>query len=352
MKKRLRFFVMIVCILVLTGCKASGEPGSGGEAPVNKLYGLEVWSFAENDLHAYHLRWPHDYYAFSKEDGGKCMLLDLENAKERSQVTPEEYTYFVEYVNSLPKENRQEDSVPVYRIILNYYDENGEKQYKGIIGYDTFPEGWEEFVQKCNKISGGEYLATGESVQQVTPEFLTEVFGVTDDDVRDGTLQDVINTQQLDMFDVTNPFKMSDKLNVYYVSTKETQIAPFRPFELQEKESTEEEYNAFIKAYLEAPGMEGYAETESDQDYLRYFRDEEAGRYFYIGRSADLKHMQVEEAVAGKDVCRIVLDAHIEDMTFSMNFVYSQDKKFVLLYDGNDVDTILTFVGISNGSSK
>ncbi|MBQ8596251.1 MAG: hypothetical protein IJ409_00540, partial [Lachnospiraceae bacterium] len=344
MKVKVYVLFIMVCVLMLTGCREAGSVNDRQKTPVSMLYGLEVWSFAENELHAYHLRWPHDYYALSKEEGGRGMLLDLEDAKERSEITAEEYTYFVEYVNHLQEEPRQEDSVLSYRIILNYYDENGEKQYKGVIGYDTFPEGWEEFVEKCNEISGGNYLAAGDSVQEVTPEFLTEVFGVTDDDVRGGTLQDVIDVQGLDMFDVTGLFRMSSELEAFYASTKEEQVAPFRPKQIEEAESTQEEYDAFVEAYIR--GLEsGWEEVESDQDYLRYFRNKELNRYFYIGRSTDLKNMSLMEPSVQGETYGIMLDAHMEGMTFGMNFVYSKDKKFVLLYDWNDPDLILPFVG-------
>ena len=348
MRKYFVILLMSVCVAVLAGCALSGDKTGKNKSgkkdgPKNLLYSLEVWSLAENDMHVYHLRWPGDYYAFSKEDGGRCRLFDLENAKERSEITQEELTYFVEYVSSLEPEPWHEGSVHSYRIALSYYDENGEDKYISALGYDTFPEGFEEFIEKCNEIAGGNYLTTGESLQELSPEFLTEVFGVTDEDVRGGNLQDVIDTLELNMYEVTRVFSMREKLDAYYATTKEEELAPFRPVELYEEASSEEEYNAFVEAYLENLGN-GFIEVDSNQNYLRYFRSGETDRYFYIGRSADLDKMSVQNPAEEGMCYSLVLDAHMEGMVFSMDFVYSKDKKFMLLYDKNDPDILLPFV--------
>jgi hypothetical protein len=343
------FILLSIMLLILFGCGQTGKDNgknknSKKEGPKNLLYSLEVWSLAENDVHSYHLRWPGDYYAFSKEDGGRCRLFDLENAKERSEITEEELNYFVEYVSNVQPQLWQEGSVDSYRIALFYYDENGEDRYVSVLGYDTFPEGFEEFIEKCNEIAGGNYLYTGEKVQELSPEFLTEVFGVTDEDVRNGNLQDVIDTLELNMYEVTKGFSMSDKLEAYYASTKEEELAPFRPVELYQVESTQEEYDDFVAVYLEQLG-EGWVEIEeSGQNHLRYFRNGEENRYFYIGRTMDLEELNVQRPAEEGEQYALVLDAHMEGMVFSMGFVYSSDKKFILLYDKNDPDMLIPFV--------
>lgn len=349
MQKVLKVIFVMTCVVVLAGCALSGENKSNKDksikkdGPKNLLYSLEVWSLVENDMDIYHMRWPGDYYVFSKEDGGRCKLFDLENAKERGEITPEELNYFVEYVSNLQPEPWQEGSVHSYRIALFYYDENGEDRHVSVWGYDTFPEGFEEFIGKCNEIAGGNYLSTGDEVQELSPEFLTEVFGVTDADVRDGSLQDVIDTMDLNMYEITRVFYMKDALDAYYASTKEEEIAPYRPVELYQEQSTAKEYDAFVTAYLEQLGG-GYTEADSGQNCLRYFRNGEEDRYFYLGRTMDLEEMNVQRPGEEGKPYSLVLDAHMEGMVFSMDFVYSSDKKFMLLYDQNDPDIILPFI--------
>ena len=84
----------------------------------------------------------------------------------------------------------------------------------------------------------------------MTPRFLTEAFGVAETDVREGTLQDVIDVEKLDMIKVTDSFRMEDALSGYYAAIKEPLIAPHRPTELISVESTQEEYNAFWTLFL------------------------------------------------------------------------------------------------------
>lgn len=349
MRNFFKILLISTCVFVLTSCthidkNENHSNGSNGkDGPRNLLYSLEVYSLAQNDKQIYHMRWPNDYYVFSKEDGGGCKLVDLENAKKRNEITEEEFAYFVEYVSSLQPELWQEGAVHSYRIALFYYDENGEDKHASVWGYDTFPAGFEEFIEKCNEIAGGNYLTTGEELQEISPTFLTEVFGVTDEDVRGGRLQDVIDTLEMNMYNITSPFSMRDKLDAYYASTKEAEIAPFRPVELYQEASEEEEYNAFAEAYLASLG-EGWEEVESNQNYLRYFRNREENRYFYLGRTIDLDELNVQRPGAAGEWYSFALDAHMEGMLFSMDFVYSRDKKFMLLYDQNDPDMILPFV--------
>ena len=138
----------------------------------------------------------------------------------------------------IPESNRLTQMIPDRPIVVK---ENGEDKDISALGYDTFPEGFEEFIEKCNEIAGGNYLTTGESLQELSPEFLTEVFGVTDEDVKGGNLQDVIDTLELNMYEVTRVFSMREKLDAYYATTKEEELAPFRPVELYEEASSEEE---------------------------------------------------------------------------------------------------------------
>ena len=62
------------------------------------------------------------------------------------------------------------------------------------------------------------YLSGQGQLLTVTPEFLTEIFGTTDEDVREGMLQDMIDLLELDMKDVTDVFRIHEALNEYYAT--------------------------------------------------------------------------------------------------------------------------------------
>lgn len=64
---------------------------------------------------------------------------------------------------------------------------------------------------------------------------------------------------------------------------------------------------------------------------------------FYIARSCDLSKMDVVEPYYEGGYYQIDLDAHMEGMIYSADFIYSRDRKFVLI-DCNDVDIKEAFV--------
>ncbi|MBQ7765833.1 MAG: hypothetical protein IJ397_03195 [Lachnospiraceae bacterium] len=330
-------FVMMFCFV---GCKAEKD------LKVNKIEQLEVWCAMENEADIYHIRYPH-YYCKIHSETSKCSIYDFENAIARENLSEEDYIYLTDYVMNLESSDHDAEDIGTYRIYLHYYDENGVKQSKAVYGYNDFPEGWSEFISRVNTICGDEYLSCEGDIVEVTPEFLTDKFDVTDEDVKEGTLADVIEQNKLDIFEVTESgFNMEFQLEKYYAGIKEDAIAPFRPTQLDMVDCTSEEYNAFIEEYLSELGGE-WEELESDQQHLRYFHSTTDARYFYIGKSADLGLLDVEyDDVYG--YYNIFLDAHMEDMSIRTDFYYSINHKFILV-DVSDTDMLLAYIGVGAG---
>ena len=186
---------------------------------------------------------------------------------------------------------------------------------------------------------------------EVTPQLLTDLYGVTDDDVRGGTLQDFIEHNEYNMVDLTDHvLYMENELRDYYADMKETLIAPYRPYEIESVESTEEEYDAFMEDFLGRLDGE-WEERESGQNYLRFYINTQNGDEFYIGKTSDLENMWLSPPADEDDYYRIELDAHMEEMIFSSDFFYSPDKKFIMVNSlGGGVedatDIVLEFVGV------
>lgn len=340
-----------ICIFVLLSgysavAKRNGENQWESQEMGQRIERLEVWSAARNENHIYHVNYPYYYYFFRPTSEGSIYssLEDLEDIKYNGDLKEEEIAYFINYLTNLPKQEASEDSVLSYQVYYSYYDENGEEHSSFIRGYDTFPAGWDEFIMRFNELCGGEYLTVNEEVQSVTPEFLTEVFGVTDEDVRDGTLQDVIDAQKLDIVRVTELFYIEDALDSYYASTKEELLLPYRPTELKMIDSTEEEYNAFVKDYMERLGVDEWEERESDQDYLRKLVNADTSEYIYVGRTADLGEMSPWKFSTSDEYYRMDMDAHMEGMRYSADFIYSADGKYLLVFTEMNPDTLLPFV--------
>lgn len=339
-RKKGKLMMAVCLLLMITGCSSysSGSKNStAGELQINRI---EVCSAVKNDDRIYHVEYPYYYYAFSTD---KCSMYDLDQHIECEDLSREQVQYFIDYISSLPDFSDQENGENIsFYIFLTYEDENGESINIYRRGYDTFPDGWEDFIDRYNEILGEEFLTGNGEVQIVTPEFLTDVFDVTDEDVREGTLQDVIDVLELDIKKITDLFYMDDALDGYYAAIKEDEIEPYRPKELVSVESTQEEYDEFIEKYLDAVGLDLSAEIKSDQDYFRRFYVPDTNQYFYTARTGDMDKLPVVEMDGEYYV--MDLDAHMEDMTCRVDFVYSADKKYILIPACNDPDMILPFL--------
>lgn len=339
--------VVLLLVLVCTGCSTKSSDGAGEGTTLTDeitLKRLEVYSNAVNSEQIYHISYPYYFYAFTTNSDGSVRsgLFDLTDP-----IRPEDFTepemkseYFVEYVRDLP-ETEKGENLACY-VICRYVGADGNEESIYRRCYDDFPAGWEEFVDCCNRICGGEYLSGQGQLQTVTPEFLTEIFGITDADVREGTLQDMIDLLELDMKDVTEQFRIEEALNEYYAAVKEPLIESHRPGELVIEDSTEEEYEAFLSQFLEKIGADNVIEEESDQEYFRRFYLSDTGKYFYTARTVDTEKLPVRKRSTDDYYC-MELDAHMEDMVMETDFIYSADHKYILVPMENDPDMMIKF---------
>ena len=345
MKKKLVLAACICVMIWLSGCGLLWQTVSNTQR--NEIRSLEVWSPVENDEWIYHVNYPHYYYGFNRKDMGSTSIYDFSQAIPVDKVPQKDFEFLRDYVLALPDEDKEEGSVLAYAILLHYYDENGETEMVYVEGYDELPEGFDTFVEKVNHLCGASYLTGSGSLQEVTPEYLTEVWGVTDDDVPGGTLEEFIRQEELDMKKLTEDFHMESALYSFYTGQKDPIINPYRASVLQETDSTEEEYNRFIEEFAARLSDIGYELQESvaeaqDQDEMIRYNDE-----FYIARSADLSKMAIREPGYEGGYYQIDLDAHMEGMTMAADFIYSQDGKYVLI-DCRDVDVQEVFVTCGN----
>ncbi len=351
MKKIILFTINIIMLVtLLSGCSNPKPVAEKEEKQWDiRIRTVEVLSAVENEDHIYQVEYPYSYIAFDKEEK-KNERIDMLGVTDRDELTKEDTEYIMNYVQSIPENTNPDREKVSFRIWLVYLDENNEQQYLSAWGWDEFPEGWGEFIDYMNGLCGGEYLRSEGEVVEVTPQLLTELYGVTDEDVRGGTLQDVIEHNGLDIVDLTgHVLYMENELRNYYADMKESLIEPYRPYEIDSVESTEEEYDAFMEDFLGRLDGE-WEERESDQNYLRYYVNTENGDDFYIGKTTDLENMNLEPPADEDGYYAIALDAHMEGMVFGMDFFYSPDKKFImvnLLGGGVEdaTDIVLEFVG-------
>ena len=341
--------IMMLCIM-LTGCGNRKPVAEKEEKWDIRIRTIEVVSAIENEDHIYQVEYPYNYIAFNKEEM-KNERIDLLGARDRSELTKEDTEYIMNYVRSIPEDTDADRENVSFRIWLVYLDENNEQQYLSAWGWDDFPEDWGEFIDYMNGLCGGEYLRSEGEVVEVTPQLLTELYGVTDEDVRIGTLEDFVAAKDYTIVDLTeHVFYLENELRDYYADIKEPLIAPYRPYEIESVASTEEEYDAFMADFLGR--IEGdWQERDSDQNDLRYYVNAENGDDFYIGKTTDLANMNLEPPADEDGYYGIALDAHMEGMVYGCDFFYSPDKKFFMVNslgsgEEDSTDIVLEFAGV------
>ncbi len=303
---------------------------------------LNVWSLAENDEGIYHVNYPSVYYEITKEGGGRCIAYYLESAISPSEMSVKDYNYFVNYVENLPDtfesisqaKKYTDDLCSTYYVALEYVTEDGEIENIFVGGYNKYPIGWNQFINRVNKVSGDDYLTARGGRVEFSDELLTEWFGVTDDDVREGTLQDVIDYRLLDIYDITKTFSMQQYIEVYNVSVHEDWLEPYYPYEIVETESTEEEYDVFVKDLRERIDDPAWVELTSNKSGLRYFENAETGQCFFIGRTADFDKMELTEPYSEEYPLWGLVWSQLDTtslgtMTLEMDFVYSPCGKYI-----------------------
>ncbi len=326
------FFVINLALGAYTTC----DSGKG------YIQSLNVWSLAENEERIYHVNYPAVYYEITDEGGGRCISYQLESAVSPFDMSVKDLNYFVNYVENLPDtfesisqaKEHTDDLYSTYFVALEYVTKDGEIKNISVMGYNNYPTGWNRFIDRVNKVSGDDYLTAKGGRVDFSDELLTEWFGVTDDDVREGTLQDVIDYRLLDIYDVTKTFSMQEYIEVYNVSVHEDWLEPFYPYEIVETESTEDEYDIFVEDLLERIDDPAWVELESNKSGLRYFENTETGQCFFIGRTADFDKMELTEPYSEEYPLWGLVWSRIETtsigtMTMEMDFVYSPCGKYI-----------------------
>ncbi len=254
-----------------------------------EISSLEVRVYTENEEGIYYIKYPYSYYKVTQEGGGRCIRYEMTNALSDSEISEKDFNYLTGYIRELSDNSYTEKSKIAYEIMIEYYDSRySDLKYEHIIGYDEFPQGWNRFIKTVNKVCGDKYLTSKGDIVELTPQLLTEWFGVTDADVQGGMLQDVIDYNNLNMSSITQDFSMHGAIEAYHISNKADLLAPYIPTEYTIVDSTDEEYELFIQELLASDADNMWVEKGSSQINLRYFYSEVTGQSFYLGQTSKL----------------------------------------------------------------
>lgn len=113
--------------------------------------------------------------------------------------------------------------------------------------------------------------------------------------------------------------------------------------EIISADSTDEEYEAFVAAFMEAVGKEFYYLGTYDSDFFRYLRGynivyEKAREPIYIGRTKYIDEYDITENLTGYGAGTMQIRLPFGELIFTDYFCYSHDNKFFLVTMNNGTD--------------
>ena len=157
--------------------------------------------------------------------------------------------------------------------------------------------------------------------------------GLTEKDFEDISINDFIKDLEFTSEDFGRyPLKLlveTYKENKYY-----EQRAAIMAKEIRSVDSTDEEYRAFIEAYLEDVGKESLFLGGNPDGSYTYHIFTENGKYgITIGRTKNMDQFDIRE---GRFYGNYEIYAHHGDMVTTTTYCYSDDNKFYLIASGND----------------
>lgn len=112
--------------------------------------------------------------------------------------------------NSVKDNNKQF----AYHIEVVYKQKDGGYGKVSAVGYGEYPEGWAEFVRLTNEICGYDYLSENPETAELTEEWFSENFGITEDDLPDGvTVEDFMKARKIRMESISGYYGVIDTAN-------------------------------------------------------------------------------------------------------------------------------------------
>lgn len=265
----------IIC-LSFTGCNSSNP-----EKKVKKgkyvISEISMESCVENKDGVWKANWPDCYYISTSR-------VQMNNAKE---LTKEQRDFVYEFVNSLPTVAEGKDCLCLLYVNIRNSDDGSFLDTTGVkYIYDSYPEGYDEFVDIFNEVCGGDrkYITTNTDIPELTTEFVTARTGVTDMTVNGGTVQELLEHLNIDSVSKFNKysFDLYDYANDYY-------FKKYLPYEIQTAPSTDEECaeyalrlatelgineNDVVKEYADYDDLEWYTLPGYGDYNLRVYRTE------------------------------------------------------------------------------
>ncbi|MBO5342577.1 MAG: hypothetical protein J6A73_07845 [Lachnospiraceae bacterium] len=354
-KKQGIMLFLVVGILVLTGCLGGSNNGQnnasqgGAIQPGMQVVSLDVHSYAENEQGIYSVEYPETVRRISAQTNGELQIEALSGCTLPENLTEEEIEYLYNYITALPESDWSGDDADGYVFYVYFTYKVGSKEMKvSRHGYNAFPEGWDEFIAEVNRICGGDYLTGTGEIQRMDATFVEEVYGITDDDIVGCTLEEYLAMYHWEMgHAISENWILKDWVKEH------NRIVAFEEHsstELRNADSTEDEFQVMVYDYMNTLQETGeWTEMERGVDApasVRYFRQSDGSGVVIMGRTADIKGLNLQEPGERIPYYRILCVENTDkyDLLPYAPFYYSNDDKFFLVCYNVEDEVISSFV--------
>ena len=207
------------------------------------IEGISIVTAEENPENIWKIAWPKEYYSGSD-------IVKFDSAAE--DISKEDRDFLLKYCNS--HENTYKGDF-LFSIDISAID---EKMHTGQSLYicGEYPEDFDEFAKVINKVCGGDktYLSANGKLQKITPEYFTMITGITDDDVKEGTVSELIDHVGIADVGDLNSYLINDYI---YDIAENYDLCSLLEYKIVSVPSSDEEWYDYSVKLADKLGIDG-----------------------------------------------------------------------------------------------
>lgn len=334
--RKIGFLIMCMICFVLAGCGAVSNErldnaGINLSSDSLKIDKISIVTAEVSEDYLWKIDWPKSYYTGTQshifKNGFKA-------------ITEEDMNFILTYLSE--HDNMSPANGPfLCNIQVSTID---GKVHSGLSlsVYGQYPDGFDEFAAVINRVCGDDrvYLPATGNAQEITPEYFTAITGITDDDVVGGTVAEMLdhcNIVDYETLFFNSPYELGKYARNY-------EACRLLEYHIQSAPSTDDECLAYAKELATELGVTDEITKEhsinEDQEWyeipdyngvsIRVYRAETVTDDMYVETLSQYGNLMVYETITTPtSECQGYR---------SLDFIYSNDLKFVVAIESNTTD--------------
>lgn len=290
-----------------------------------KIEKIVIITAEENPDNIWKLEWPDNY---------NCGSDTLRFADACEEISKEDRDFLLKYCNS--HQNTSAGDFLCYISISTIDGKNHSGQSLSI--YGEYPEDFDEFEEVINRICGSDkkYLSSNGNPQEITPEFFTAVTGITDDDIDNGTVPELIDHVGIDNVLTLNLYLINSYV---YKIAHNYNLCRLLEYKIVSVPSTDEEWYDYAVKLADELGLDGeIIKGKAKYDELEWYEIKGLGdteiRVFKTENIGEFIPRRAGEVDRQYQSYKIYEDTQGPTSEFfgfnSFDFTYSNDYKFAV----------------------